>query len=162
MRIINTDDRVKKEDNRGGNRKQHLEFVKGAPIPPPEKTKGYDERKSEGGKKAGASTRGESSGNKYKLGVSNNGKTHRRNPHIKGTKRKKKSLKNATTYASSCRSVWIRDDLWAANKSFAQVNDRTIRSCIEEAMYEFLIQRNRIETPNMGSDPSESSWTIDE
>lgn len=59
--------------------------------------------------------------------------------------------------------IWIRKDIWAAVEIYKNKHNRTNRSVVEEALYNFLIKESRVEgVEDLGTDPERTSWTVDE
>lgn len=52
------------------------------------------------------------------------------------------------TSEASPHTVWVRDDIWQAAKVLQKTEDISMRSIVEQAMYEFLIERNELNQEN--------------
>jgi hypothetical protein len=51
-------------------------------------------------------------------------------------------------YEASPHTVWVRDDIWYAAKILQKTEDVSMRSIVEQSMYEFLIERNKLNQEN--------------
>lgn len=73
--------------------------------------------------------------------------------------RRKKSLKNSPTHNATATQVWLRNDIYAAVNMFKKEHKRSLRSIVEEALYNFLIKEGRVKAvEDMGEDVNTASW----
>ena len=73
--------------------------------------------------------------------------------------KRKRSRKLAPLREADPHTVWVRKDIWAALILFKDREKRSLRSCVEEALYNFLIKEKRVVgTEDLGEDEN-ASWT---
>ena len=72
-----------------------------------------------------------------------------------------KSRRQQSLFEAAPHTLWIRKDIWAAMLIFKEETDRSLRSIVEEALYNFLIKERRVEgAEDLGDSPGNSSWRL--
>jgi hypothetical protein len=73
----------------------------------------------------------------------------------------KASLKRAPQYEARPKTVWMRKDIWLAVEMFAESSGRSQRSVLEEACYQFLIEKGRVTNiETLGTEEDKTSWNL--
>lgn len=75
--------------------------------------------------------------------------------------RRRKTMRKGEVYEASPHTMWIRKDIWEALKIYKSREHRSLRSCVEEALYDFLIKKGRVtEVEDLGEDAETASWKV--
>jgi hypothetical protein len=77
--------------------------------------------------------------------------------------KKKKSLESAPLGEARPHTVWVRRDIWAAVEIYRLgPPKRSIRSVMEQALYNFLIKEQRVvNVEDLGEDAKDASWSME-